>query len=540
MSRLSSPDQVPALRYTLPAAGGSVWLGLGWLSLTGLAVTLTVTVLLLLAGLPLAVVLPLTLTGFALSALPIAGRPLLGWFPILLGQQLARLCGTHRWARPLADTHATSEAFHAGRQGRNTGLKLGIGPRQLRLTSLQVNASDDSDEVGAEHSPGEADDLGLVSHDRASHGRSHGRMSGRQTLVLDVLGLGRFGLLDARDQDTELARWGTCLATLCADPAVTSVQWISHARPDSGRRHHPAPSTWQIGGCGGATLAPDVDPSDAARRDYADLVEGCADNATRHRHLLAVTLKLSAHQGLRAGTDDPRVQAARDIASTLLAADLLARPLRPAELGESIRFLLDPDFDPDLRAGSTPQAARADANRWVPLSTRNSWDHCSTDDSLHRCFVITGWPRLALTADWLSPLLHHSPIAGSSRTLTVHARPVAPEHATRRARAASTKARLDAHDRSRLGFTSTPGLDDTNAETDALEAEAELLAGYRMTDLSALLTISAVSDRQLQLACQQLRNAATAQRLELRPLHGQHLPALASTLPLGLHPGASS
>ncbi|MCU1622064.1 MAG: hypothetical protein JWL79_909, partial [Frankiales bacterium] len=140
------------------------------------------------------------------------------------------------------------------------------------------------------------------------------------------------------------------------------------------------------------------------------------------------------------------------------------------------------------------------------------------------------------------PLLHDTPTCGASRTLSVHTRPVASEHAARRARAASAKARLDAGDRSRLGFTPHAGgsVSDTLAETDAAATEAELVAGYRMADLSAVVTVSAPDDARLEGACRQLRALAAAQRLDLRPLHGQHSAALAAMLPLGLHPGTAT
>lgn len=571
------------LTYALAAAGGSVWLGLGWTSLGGLAVTVVVTVALLLAGLPVAVGLPFFAAGCAMATLPVAGRPLLTWLPRYLALQLARLRRTDRWNRPLHDilTRPRGQA-PVGSSALSPAQRLGIGPRRLRLTGLPATGTNLSAGV---HAGMPEEGLGLISHGRAQ--RDDGQSAGRHTLVLEVIGLGRFGLLDPADQDTELARWGTCLATLCADPAAKGVQWLTHARPDCATRHHAAPTAdVDRHSCShdDANYATDDEPTDeptdeaadeAADRtrrpcecgdpdclvlsapdcgelddDYLALIERCAGSATRHRHLLAVTLTVPLQPIPRAASrgdapagrhrDDPRVRAARDIATTLLAADLLARPLGPAELGDVIRYQLDPTFDPtDQQDGRSDDPAR-----WVPLSTRSGWDQCRTDDAVHRCFVVTGWPRLALTANWLSPLLQEAPLAGSSRTLSIHARPVAPEHATRRARAASTKARLDAQDRSRMGFTPTiggsPGVADALAESDALAAEEELVAGYRMTDLSALFTVSAINEQTLHDACRQLRGLATAHRIELRPLHGQHLTALASALPLGVHPGATT
>lgn len=547
MSRHGRPPEAAAeqaLRYTLPAPGGTVWLGLGWVSLAGLAGTVGTSVLLLLAAVPLAVVVPLTAIGCALSALPVAGRPLLAWAPTFVGLQMSRARGTNTWTRPL-NASATADV----RSGRALNLRLGIGPRPLRLTTVDARR------------PGQAS-LEVAGSVRGLHGLgviSHGR-DRRRTIVLEIIGLGRFGVLDPAEQDTELARWGTSLTTICADPAVHSVQWLTHDRPDTPTRHLPD-----------TRLGDRVTRADAAvQEDYRQFVEGCAGQATRHRHLLAITLAIeeadqptSSSRRSRTGGSGARgdmtdtgentvTRAARDAATALLAADLLARPLSAAELGVALRQLLDPTIDigddpsDEIRVASEAELGvewnGADPDRWTPVSARAGWDFCRTDDTLHRCYAVTGWPRVALTADWLTPLLQDSPPAGTSRTLAVHTRPVTPEHATRRARAASAKARLDAGDRNRLGFTGAGGatVGDTLAETDAVATEAELVAGYRMTDLSALVTVSAVDHRHLDVASRHLQGLAIAHRLELRPLHGQHLTALASTLPLGLHPGATS
>jgi hypothetical protein len=520
-SREGGADATRPLRYALPGAAGSVWLGLGWLRLTGLAVTVAAVVLLLVAGLPLWAVTPMGAGGAAVSALPVAGRPLLGWLPIFVTHQLARVVGANGWVRPLLPGTQEGAGTASSQQ-----LRIGIGPRELRL---------ECPEGSSDRHPGAPAAI--------AHGRDR-----RRTVVFEVVALGRFGVLDPCEQDTELARWGSSLAVLYADPSVRAVQWLTHTRADTrsdtgGPDARPAvPDQPGSGGLGGP---------EELRADYQHLVAAVTSQACRQRHLLAVTLTPTdvtfrhaasaarhdrfARPGLLEGSiGDWVTRAAQDAATALLAADLLARPLSAHELGTEIRLLLDP--------AALDDGPVRDPERWAPVSTRTDWDSCRTDDTVHRCFTVTGWPRLALSADWLAPLLHDTPAAGTSRTLAVHTRPVAPEPAARRARAASAKARLDASDRSRLGFTPHAGgsVSDTLAETDAAATEAELVAGYRMTDLSALLTVSAVDAQHLDLACRQIRTLAAAHRLELRPLHGQHLSALAAALPLGLNPGASS
>jgi hypothetical protein len=438
-------------------------------------------------------------------------------------------------------------------------MRLSLGPRHLRLAQLATGH--DGAAATTQHTPEgrSREGIGTICHDRARAPRA-GRVAGPRTFILEIVSLGRFGILDPADQDTELARWGTSLATLCAGPAVTALQWLTHARPDTPRAHQTQRSHQLTPTLSAPHREHQRDLQADLLADHAELIDRCARHATRHRHLLAVTVCLPHQAPAQPGSrtpgvsPDPLLRVVHDTASTLLAADLLTRPLSPVEIGQTLRQLLDPTCELDLAPAAELDPAQQvelglprrydDPTSWTPLSSRAGWDYCQTDDTLHRSFTVTGWPRLPMAADWLSPLLHAAPPAGTSRLLSVHARPVALEHATRRARAASTKARLDASDRTRFGFTGgndgSGSAADSLAEADAVATEAELIAGYRMLDLSALLTVSADDRQHLDAACHQLRSLAIAHRLDLRPLHGQHLPALSSALPLGQHPGARS
>jgi hypothetical protein len=478
-SRASTrPDQ--ALRYQMPAPAGTVWLGLGWPAVSGLAATASLTVLLAVAG-RLGYAVLTGLVGASLSLAPAQGRPLLGWIAPAASHLLRYAFGAHQFTQP--PRSATSSA--------PVRLAPGLSPRPLMLLALEG----DSDEP-----------LAALQHGRAQD----------RTVVLDVISTGRFGLLDTTAQDSEIARWSSTLTSLLSDPAVRTAQWLTHTRPDT--RDVPAPPTAPHG------PSHELPRSEGLAADYADLVSSVRRQAMEHRHLLALTVRVPLHDDADgAGERD----IARSAATTMLSCDLLARPLSPAELGTTLRLLLDPTFQ-DL-------GAQADPGSWSHLSVREQWTHCRTDDTVHRAFAVTGWPRLALTADWLAPLLHDPPPPGTARTLSMHARGVAATVAARRARALAAKAHLDDTDRARLGFT--PAASDNLAAQDAAATEAELLAGYRMTDLSALLVLSAPDLRALDDAGRQLRATAAAQHLDLRVLHGQHRHALAGALPLALHPG---
>ena len=469
------------LRYRMPAPAGTLWLGLGWPALSGLAASVSLTVLLAVAG-SLGIAVLIGLVGASVSLAPWSGRPLLGWIAPAAGHLVRRAHGTHRYTqRP-----------QFAPKGEPARLAPGISPRPVTLLPLQ----DDGCEA-----------VGLLKHGRGSD----------RTVVLEVVSTGRFGLLDATSQDSEIARWSRALTALLTDPAVRTVQWLTHTRPDTRTVTGPGGEPLEAGYVIGPS-APELSA------DYAELVQHVHRQAMQQRQLLALTLRVPSRDG-----DDvrPVLGATRAVATALLSADLLSRPLNPAQLGTALRQLLDPALE--------DHGQREDPASWSHLSIREQWTHCRTDDTVHRAFAVTGWPRLELPADWLAPLLHDPPVPATARTLSLHVRAVAPAVAARRARALAAKAHLDETDRTRLGFT--PAATDHLTAQDAAATEDELLAGYRMTDLSAVLVITAPDLPALDDACRQLLATTAAQHLDLRVLHGQHRQALASALPLALHPG---
>jgi hypothetical protein len=169
------------------------------------------------------------------------------------------------------------------------------------------------------------------------------------------------------------------------------------------------------------------------------------------------------------------------------------------------------------------------------------WTSVRTGDAWHRTYAVSNWPNLPLPADWLAGVLTSPPPDGTSRTLSVHARPVSPVHAVRQARAAAAKVQLDAVDRGRLGLTGTPHgvtpLDDQRA-ADAAALETELAAGYRMLHSRAVITISGTDPQKLQQASAAVRATAATHRIDLRPLHGRHHLGLVASLPLTVVPGS--
>jgi hypothetical protein len=511
----AAASQVPALTYTLPTASGTLWLGLGPVAVGALAVTVLVAVLLMLTGAPLWLAVVVTAIGSATGLWPVAGRSPLQWLPVAVRHATGRLTGHAGWttAADTGDVADLSLESSSEEAALETGRARGQGrpPHTSRLALPRG--------WGRLHIGQAAPDVALIGN----------RSCGTSTVVLAVTGTGTFGLLDPHAQDSELSRWGGSLATLLALPRLRDLQWLTHTRPQS----LPSSAAADLTGAdlnGPYLNGPGLNGSDLTA-DYADLVRHTCSQALTHTHLLALTLTDQDLELVRSTV--------RQASATLLAADLLCCPICPEELPRLLRRLLDPAL-PDDATGRSNATAHAAARSPEPpaLSLRTGWSSCRTDDTHHRAYAVTGWPRLPLPADWLAPLLHHPPEPGTARTLTVHARPVSPQHASRRARASAAKARLDSADRQRLGFTADAGsaLDAADAE----HTEGELLAGYRMADLTALTVLHAPDLTSLEASARDLTALTVSQRIDLRPLHGQHHHAVAAALPLGKQPGGRS
>lgn len=572
------------LRYTLPALDGPAWLGLRPASLAALGVTIATVVAILIVGAPLPLAALVLIAGAVPAVVPVAGRTPLAWLPLLIRHaasgQLGHLGWSHGQRASRQDDLPGGDGDGHGGGGGQRALEQDSAPTAADGRPGRSPAASGTAAVTRVPLPPECGRLQLrtLNPDRggtAPIGVLLDRDHRDLTVVFEVIGTDRFALLEPAAQDTQLARWGTCLSALAADPRVERLQWLTHTRPDTsshldghldGHRHnniHPGVHA-DVHDDAVDDDAVDDDVQDAAvdevrdaeafshsvpdppcgdlPADYRELVARAVRAAWSHEHLLTLTLsRASTGRGGNAGrpgraTADPAqdqalVESVRDLAAGLLTADLLPHPLSPAELGTTIRRLCDttlPHRNP----------APADPRQWGLLSRQRQWDSCRTDDNLHRSYAITGWPRLALAADWLAPILHTQPPDRTSRTLAIHAQPVAPAHAARQARAATAKASVDAADRSRLGFT--PATTDTLAQSDAAALEAELVAGYRLIDLTALLTIGAPDPDRLAVASRALQTLSVTHRLDVRPLHGQHPHGLVACLPLGRPlPGAA-
>jgi hypothetical protein len=304
--------------------------------------------------------------------------------------------------------------------------------------------------------------------------------------ILRVSADAGFALADPEEQVRRLVLWGDVLTTLGVEYGDRCrLQWVETATV--------------------AAPAPGIPPELAS-------VVATAGRVHTTRLAVWVNTREKSHEA----ATRQAAPLVRLLTSRMLAAELVLAPLRADQVSQVL---------------GQRKPTGADERVLLPGhgSRREAWDHTRTDDSLHRGFLVTGWPTLPSSPSWLAPLLTASPAIGQ-RTVSIHLQAVRSDIAGRRARAARQSAQLDAEERSRLGFGI--GARQRQVQADAELLEDELAAGHVQHRVAGLIVVTADDLAELDQACQEtLAHAATA-RLEVRALHGQHALAWAAGLPL--------
>jgi hypothetical protein len=318
-----------------------------------------------------------------------------------------------------------------------------------------------------------------------------GRKGWEVSCLLRVTGDAGFSLLDHGEQARRLDGWGQILTALAGEYADRCrLQWVETAAPDQG----------------------------SLERE-SELATTIRTQSLCHRTVLSTRVRTGQRdRDLAVRQAEPLYQL---LASRLLAAELVAEPLDRYALREHLRLAITGNPEP----GSSVTSGDA----LGPASRVESWDHLRTDDTWHRSYMITGWPRVPVGPAWLSPLLTEGPACGW-RSVAMHFHAVRPDLAGRRARAARQSASLDVDDRAQLGFGVGARERRTQQEADAVEEE--LASGHVQHRVAGLILVSAHSLSELEDASRQTVATASAARLDVKPLHGRQGAAWAAALPL--------
>jgi hypothetical protein len=432
------------------------------------------------------------LTGLPVAVLPVQGRTLDQWLPVL-SRWGAVVAGRHRfWASTTPTQGDTATHEWADPPPPLAGLKL-----------LRVRR------------PGAADVA--VAVDR------------RHALYLAVIACKgqAFALLDPAEQDRLAGVWGQVLASLAQEGSpVARIAWVERAVPEDGDAlaAHLADH---------ATL----DPDHPAFTSYRDLISEAGPVSQTHDTYIVLGVG-----GTRARRAFRHAGRGDDGACEVLLRELAVLTDRLGEAEIDVAEVLDPPavarllrsaFDPRAVRPLASQARRHPSrigptgrNAW-PLATRVEWDHYRTDSGFHTTFWVADLPRRHVGAAFLFPLILKPT---STRSVAVVMEPVPPSTAARAVESAHASHLADEELRAKAGYLPSAR---RRREHEAIVArEAELADGHAEYRFSAYVTVTAPDLEALERAAGEIEQLGYDAGVELRRLYGEQDAAFTYTLPL--------
>ena len=353
------------------------------------------------------------------------------------------------------------------------------------------------------------------------------RRAGIFSAVLRAQGVA-FQLADVAEQQQRLSGWGAVLSAAARiGSPVHRLQWVEQTIPED----HDAIGRWLAANAAIAVTA-------APFRSYTELVAAAEPVTQRHECLLAVSISTRrAHRAIRAagGGDAGAVTVLRRemdlLADRLAAADIVVDGLlSPPRLAASLRVGCEPSTAPGLvhdpQSGYMPSA---DPQAIWPLACETRWATFRIGNTWHATYWVAHWPRSAVGGDFLAPLLLDTDTV--LRTVSVTMEPIDPLRAHSDAEQALVKVDADDEERAKHGWRRTARRQ--RIRDGVSRREEELADGHRDFRITGLVTVSATTLEELEVACGQVEQSAGQCGLELRRLFGRQDAAWAASLPLG-------
>jgi hypothetical protein len=343
-------------------------------------------------------------------------------------------------------------------------------------------------------------------------------------------------LADRDEQSRRVSAWGAYLASVCVEAgAISRVAVVERAQPDDGT----ALSTW-------TREHTDRHAPPSAVRSLTGLLREAGPAGCHRQTYLSVTLAAHrARSAVRAAGGGPFGAAAvllRELFamhSALACADLRVEAwLAPRELAEVIRTGFDPDSARPLAArragaghgGSSQLAPGVDVALAGPAAAGAGWSTYRHDNAYSVTYQVRDWPRSAVLATTLHPLLR--PRAGARRSFALVCEPMGPTRARRALARDRTRRHVLISLRRRTGRLDSP--DDLADLGRADRQDQARAAGHGLLRFVGLVTVTVTDAGQLEAACAQVQADACAAKLELRRLYGaQDSGFAACVLPLG-------
>ncbi|HXM56699.1 MAG TPA: SCO6880 family protein, partial [Candidatus Dormibacteraeota bacterium] len=411
---------------------------------------------------------------------PIGGRTLEQWAPVVLGYAVRRALGRQRWtSQAPARGHRLT-----GRRGQRVIVAPPVAlPPSLRGLSI-VTATDS---------------LLLPAGLPAGIGMISDRAAGTYTAVLR--GHGRtFALCDEAEQAALVEGWAEVLASMAdSGSPIRRLQVIERTLPDTGedaarylREEMRRPA------------------SDDLVRSYLELLDEAAPESREHETLVAVQVdarKLGASTRQFKDRDLAAyvalVQELGSLSDRLLAAGISVEgALPPRLLAEAVRVAFEPWARLDLaqRAMVEPDAAGTDPSSAWPVAAEDAWSRYRTDGAWHAVYWVREWPRIAVRPDFLEPLILRT---RALRTLSLVMEPISPQRAQREVERQRTHALSDQATRERHGFMTSRRREHEIEQV--LTREDELASGHEELRFTGYVAVSAPDVYELELACKEVQ-----------------------------------
>lgn len=370
----------------------------------------------------------------------------------------------------------------------------------------------------------------LLSHEVRGAGVRIGvlkdKREGTYTAVLAARGKS-FALLDGPEKARRLSAWAGILAGLAREGgAVHRIQWIERTVPDPGN---------EVGKYLKDNIAVPLDS--AIARSYLEVVDQAGPTTQEHEVFIAVQIHGGRSSRLiktAGGGDEGACEVLRReltaLSSSLMGTDVAVDgALTPRLVAHVLRSAFDPGSRQKMASigSNNPERTGTALVNAGPMAAEENWLSYRTDSGWHATYWIAEWPRIDVDPDFLAPLLLRSE---AMRTVSLTMEPVSPLKAIRSVESARTSAAADEELRQRAGFVTTTR---RRKEQDALaDHEHDLSEGHAFYRFAGFITVTAATKDELEHACSDIEEAAGRSFLDLRRLGGEQALAFNYTLPL--------
>ena len=432
-------------------------------------------------GLLIAMTAPIWLVAAAITWVPVAGRPLVEWLPVVIWWAWRTTIGQLAYRRRI------------------------VVPRPEGTLAL----------------PGDMARLREYVDPETGAGMIHDPHQSTLTAIVEVTHPA-FVLLDPAEQQRRVTSWGRALATVCRSGRVATVQVLERTLPDAGQG---LAEWWSEHG---------TDDGSWPARTYAELIDRAGPAGERHASTISLSLdmKAAARQIRTAGGGIRGAAAVLRQEMTTVTAALRAADLNPGDwLGTGqIAVVLRSAYDPAIAATLERHGELGhDLATAGPVAVTETWTRLRTDSAHHAVLWISEWPRSQVyPGTFLAPLLLTT---GIQRSFSLICTPMRTDQAVRDIRKKKVEYVSDASQRARIGQIEDAG--QTAEYQDVLRQESDLTAGHGVLRYTGLVSVSAETVDELDAAVSAIEQAAIQSSCETRRLVGQQAVAFtAAALPL--------